>query len=529
MHRLLVIILSLGAWFLPSSAQYDRLDSLMKEQPEIIQRKEQALLSLKETLRTASSRESRYDILRALSEGYASYQYDSASVYVKAMREEADRIGDPQRVIETRMMLVHILTSAGLLESAQHELDLIDPATLSDVQRQDYYRQKIGYYIYQAEYAQNTDYAYAYITPLIELRRRALEDLAKGSPAYLISKAEVLSDEGKQEEAIRLLLKQMERYHSGQRTYSILTSTVAFYYGIVGNTEQQKHYLILSAESDIEGCIRENTSMRVLSSMLFDEGDIDRAYRYLHFCISDATFYGTRLRNLQASNLMPKVLTAYQEKQEAAGRTMMVLLAAITLIALALAGTLAGFVVLLRRYRRRGDKLSESNSKLAVTNAALIEREKVKEEYLGRFLELCSNFIIRGDDRRKFLLRTARERNMDALIELLKSSAESDEQAKLFYQNFDAAFLNIFPGFCEHVNVLLQPGERIELHSDDNHLTTELRILALIRLGITSNQLIASILRSGLSTIYTYRSRLKARAIDHDNFEAQVKMILNNE
>lgn len=104
-------------------------------------------------------------------------------------------------------------------------------------------------------------------------------------------------------------------------------------------------------------------------------------------------------------------------------------------------------------------------------------------------------------------------------------------QAKQFYENFDEAFLNIFPDFCQHVNALLSPGGQIlpppePARGGKPSLTTELRILALMRLGITSNQLIASILRSGLTTVYTYRSRLKNRALDHDTFEEQVKRIL---
>lgn len=530
---------------------FTRLDSLIEAQPKIVEQYEKKLDTLKSSAFGNKSGGSGgrgfgdrafYSTLYRLSEAYASFQNDSARAYIGQACEIADRLGDIKLQNQSRLQKVHILSGAGLLETARDEIESINPATLAPEQLGMYYRLLIEYYIYQAEYNQHTEYEQAYVARLITLRKEALEKIPETDEGYVFTKAEVLSDQNKHAEAITMLQKQLDHYHSGDRTYSILASTIAFIYSVAGDREQQKHYLILSAESDLEGGIRENTALRVLSSLLFDEGDFDRAYRYLSCCIGDASFYGARIRNSQASSLMPQVLQAYQDSQQRSHHNTLVLLIIISCVALALAAALIGLYLVFHRLRRTSstlahtnDKLARTNEELARTNEQLHERELVKEEYIGRFLALSSQFIEQTDDRRKYLLRTAREKKAADLLTELKSTATSEMQAKQFYENFDEAFLNIFPDFCQHVNALLQPDGQIEVptvavkgsgRGRQAVLTTELRILALMRLGITSNQLIASILRSGLSTVYTYRSRLKNRAIDHDAFEEQVKQIL---
>lgn len=306
----------------------------------------------------------------------------------------------------------------------------------------------------------------------------------------------------------------------------------------MGDEQQQMHYLIKSAESDLEGCIRENTSLRAIADCLFDQGDIDRAYRYMRVAVDDANFYGTRLRNIQSSHIVPKILDAYQTKQQQGHRSMMWLLVAISVIALLLVGGVIAIYQLLKRYRRLNDqkraindelrqvnaRLGDTVEQLHETNGLLRERDRIKEEYIVRFLTLSSRFIDRGEQQRKALYRLYRDRKTEELARQLGSTHHGSENAQLFYENFDNAFLNIYPTFVDEVNKLLQDDGKIEV-KPGKRLTTESRVLALIRLGITDNQSIAAILRASLTTIYTYRSKLKARAISKDDFEARVKVI----
>lgn len=522
-----------------SAPSFDRLDSLIAAQPQIIAAKEARLAQLKTELAKCTHPRERYSALRNLYEEYSAYQYDSAYAYVNQCLSLAQSMGDASLLNESRLNLAHILSTACLMDKAHQTLNQIDTTRLTPDQLIQYHRTRTDLLIYQAEYMQGTQYAEEYVRQLVDVRRSAiLTNVPHDDVNYLLTLAESHADDNKPEQAIELLERLMPHYHSGERLYSIITSTMSFHYSQMGDAERQMQYLIKSAESDLEGCIRENTSLRAIADRLFDEGDIDRAYRYMRVAVDDANFYGTRLRNIQASRIVPKILDAYQTKQERNRRSMMWLLGAISLIAVLLVVGVVAIYQLLKRYRRLNEQkramneqlrqvntqLGETVEQLNESNAMVREREKLKEEYIARFLTLSSRFIDRGEEQRKALYRLYRDRKTEDLARELKSTHHGNENAQLFYENFDNAFLNIFPNFVDEVNKLLQEGGKIEV-KQGKRLTTESRVLALIRIGITDNQSIANILRASLTTIYTYRSKLKARALDRDNFEAQVKSI----
>lgn len=540
-RRWLAVAVLMAAVALVGQAKgpFARLDSLIAVQPHIVAEKETRLAQMKADLAAEPNVLGRYGIMRRLYEEYAAYQYDSAYAYVSQCISLAQAMGDAARLNESRLNLAHILSTACLMEQARQTLAQIDTTQLTPDQFITYYRTRTDLLIYQAEYMQGTRYADEAVRQLIAVRQRvAALDGPKDNVSYLITRAESLADGGNQQQAIDLLATLLPRYKSGDRMYSIITSTMSFHYSQLDDRDKQMEYLIKSAESDLEGCIRENTSLRAIADRLFDEGDIDRAYRYMRVAVDDANFYGTRLRNIQASGIVPKILNAYQTKQEQGNRKMMWLLGVISLIALLLVGGVIAIYQLLKRYRRLNEQkkaineqlrqvngqLHDTVEQLHESNALLQEREKLKEEYIARFLALSSRFIDRGEEQRKALYRLYRDRKTEELARELKSTHSGNENAQLFYENFDNAFLNIFPNFVDEVNKLLQEGGKIEV-KQGKRLTTESRVLALIRIGITDNQSIANILRASLTTIYTYRSKLKARALDKDSFETQVKGI----
>ena len=518
---------------------FQRLDSLISAQPQIVAAKEVRLAQLKNDLAKETTAAGRYKATKRLYEEYSAYQYDSAYAYVSECLRLAQAMGDDMLMNESRLNLAHILSTACLMDKAFQTLSQIDTTRLSPDELILYHRTRTDLLIYQAEYMQGTQYVQEYVRQLMAERRAAIAtSVPHDNVNYQLTLAETYADNNDSQRAIELLSGLMGDYHSGERLYSIITSTMSFHYSQSGDKDKQMQYLIKSAESDLEGCIRENTSLRLIADRLFDEGDIDRAYRYMRVAVDDANFYGTRLRNIQASRIVPKILTAYQTKQDRNRRNMMWLLGIISVIAAMLVVGVVAIYQLLKRYRRLNDQkkaineqlrqvnvqLGDTVEQLHETNGLLREREKLKEEYIARFLTLSSRFIDRGEEQRKSLYRLHRDRKTEELARELKSTHFGNENAQLFYENFDNAFLNIYPNFVDEVNKLLQEGGKIEV-KQGKRLTTESRVLALIRIGITDNQSIANILRASLTTIYTYRSKLKARAISKDSFESQVKAI----
>lgn len=543
MNRKLILLLMLAASLMtmatPGGGTFQRLDSLIAAQPQIIAAKEQRIKLLKVDLAKESSLNGRYAVTKRLYDEYAAYQYDSAYAYVNQCISLAQSMDDAGLMNESRLNLAHILSTACLMDKAHQTLSQIDTTRLTPDQLILYHRTRTDLLIYQAEYMQGTQYAEEYVRQLVAERRAAImTNVQHDNVNYLLTLAETYSDDKQPERAIELLERLMTQYRSGERLYSIITSTMSFHYSQMSDKDRQMKYLVKSAESDLEGCIRENTSLRAIADLLFDEGDIDRAYRYMRVAVDDANFYGTRLRNIQSSRIVPKILTAYQTKQERNHRNMMWLLGIISLIALLLVVGVIAIYQLLKRYRRLNEQKRTINEQLQLVNAQLgdtveqlhdsnsllREREQLKEQYIARFLTLSSRFIDRGEEQRKSLYRLYRDRKSEDLARELKSTHFGAENAKLFYENFDHAFLNIYPTFVDEVNKLLQEDGKIEV-KQGKRLTTESRVLALIRIGITDNQSIANILRASLTTIYTYRSKLKARALSKDDFEAQVKSI----
>ena len=537
---MMAVMCTLVALAAGEGGRFQRLDSLIAQQSHIIAQKEARLTQLKAQLaKTSHAHHERFQVLRTLYEEYSAYQYDSAYAYVNQCIGLARSMGDARLLNESRLNLAHILSTACLMDKAHQTLSQIDTTLLAPDQLILFHRTRTDLLIYQAEYMQGTQYAEEYVRQLVAERRAAIAThVPHDDVNYLLTLAETYADNKKPGQSIQLLERLVTGYHSGERLYSIITSTMSFHYSQMGDKERQLEYLIKSAESDLEGCIRENTSLRTIADRLFDEGDIDRAYRYMRVAVDDANFYGTRLRNIQASHIVPKILTAYQTQQEQGHRKMMWLLGIISIIALLLVVGVIAIYQLLKRYRRLNEQkraineqLRQVNTQLGDTvgqlheaNGLLREREKIKEQYIARFLTLSSRFIDQGEEQRKALYRLYRDRKTEELARALKSTHYGAENAKLFYENFDHAFLNIFPTFVDEVNKLLQEDGKIEV-KQGKRLTTESRVLALIRLGITDNQSIAAILRASLTTIYTYRSKLKARALKKDDFESLVKAI----
>ena len=514
---------------------YHHLDELISRHDALVASKKAAINNIKKTLPSPSNDPAtlnrEYDINNTLYREYLEFQNDSAQKYARRNIDIAKRLGDSSKITDSHLNLMHLLNKAYLLDEVETLVDDIDTTSMNKDQKLFYYKILSDMCMFRMEFNKGSDYEKSYQHRLTNYRLKIATLSEPGSERHTLYQANYLNDTGKTRDAIALLENMLKHYHSGDRTFSVITSTLAYYYSLLGDTDKQKQLLAMSAASDIEGCIMENSALRQLADRLFDEGDIDRAYRYINISVADANFYGTRLRNVQASQLVPRIINAYQEKQEKNQRHMLGFIIALSALALLLVAGFIGTTLLYRRYRHLSesrkvinDRLNSTVEELEATNQQLQERDKIKEQYLGRFLTFSSALIDKNEKQRKVMNRLAMQDRLKELKAQLKSPHFDYENATLFYQNFDSAFLTIYPDFIEAVNNLLVQGQQIE-PKEGEQLTRELRILALLRLGITDNKEIASILRASIATIYTYRSRLKARAKSKDTFEDDIKHI----
>ena len=533
---LLLIATTCSASQQSNQALYHTLDSLIANYNQLTAEKERRVTNIKDGVRGIKlSPEQQYDLNQRLYDEYVAYKFDSAFYYIEKNVNALSSSADHDRFAASAVRMAHILAVTGLFDRARRLLDKVNPDSISDQQKIAYYTQQSELNLYRSEMAQFTNYFYDYIKRAQYYRQLVMQIAPKDSYDYVFNRATYICEAGDTEEAIRILEAYLNKTEQGTRIYSIITSTLAFFYQNKGVSEKQEYYLLLSAISDERSAIRENNSLRSLSELLTDRGNYDDAYRYLLQAISEAKFYGSRIRLMQVGRMAPQILQLYDAERTRTQQRTSLLLMVISIISIILAGIIVYTLILYRKKHAAGLKIIEMNKMLAShseeiesVNTQMKEANRIKEEYIGRFLELSSQLISDSEQRLKQLNRLARERKLEELYAELKTMEPVNKGIRKFHSHFDTAFLNIYPNFISEVNNLLNPECRFDVEQDGTpvkHLSTELRVLALIRLDITDNQEIADILRSSITTIYTYRSKIKARAINKESFEDDVRKI----
>ena len=513
---------------------YETLDSLIAHYDEQTAEKERRIKSIKDGVSGISlTPEQRFELNMRLYDEYIAYKYDSAYYYIQQNVEQLRGTDDHDRFAASAVRMAHILSVTGLFNMARELMDEINPEVLDVQQRVDYYTQQSELNLYRSEMAQYTPFFSEYISKAQYYRQLIIQIAPKDSYDYIFNQATYICETGDEDKAIQMLEDYLPQIKRGTRTYGIVTSTLAYFYQRKENKAQQEHYLLLSAISDEIGAIRENNSLRSLSEVLMARGESDNAYRYLFQSFREAQFYGSRLRLMQMGRIAPQVMQLYDEERSQTQRLTNAILIIISIVSLLLIAGIFYTLKLIRKNRaahrqilEMNKTLSQQNETISFINNQMKEANRIKEEYIGRFLELNSIMIERGERRLKLFNRLARERKLEELYAELKATEPVANSIRDFHQHFDEAFLNIFPDFIAHVNQLLLEEYQFESTGEGvKKLTTELRILALVRLGINDNQKIADILRSSITTIYTYRSKLKAKAINKESFEDDVRKI----
>lgn len=515
------------------STLYYTLDSLIEHQSEIIAQKKNRIQTITDGMNSLSlTPEQLFSLNNRLYDEYLAFNFDSALCYIKKNVDVQQSLGNPDLAAGSLIRMAHILAVSGLFDKADRMLDQIDISQLSTECKVEYFNQRGELNLYRSEMAEYTPYFQEYTDSSQYYRQLILKIAPMDSYDYIFNQATYISEKGDNDGAIKMLEAYMKNLKQGERRYSIVTSTLAYFYSKKDEAQLQERYFLLSAISDMKGAILENNSLRRLSIILLDRGDFKKAYEYLLCASNDARQYGSRLRSMQAARISPLITQAYDMERALTQHRTNLLLIILSVITLLLIGTVVYILSLIKKRHQANIKISKMNAELSLHNEEIErmnnqmkESNRIKDEYIGRFLELSSNLILKNEERSKVLNRLARDRKLELLYGELKSQKPLNESVHLFHQNFDTAFLNIYPTFISEVNQLLTEDNQFEVHEEAGKLTTELRILALIRLNITDNQKIADILQSSITTIYTYRSKLKSRAKSKATFEDDVRRI----
>ena len=507
-----------------TAALLDTLDNVLRNSRQYVDARRAVISKLKASLASAADDEERYRLTSRLREEYRSFDIDSALYYANEKMAVARRIGNGSYINDARMNIAEMNGVYGMYKEALDYIDRVDKSVLDVYQIEYYYHVYRNIYGLMADNCGNAGMKKHYQEQTDKYRDSILFVNTPESFNYLIVKADKDNVHGRYGDAVKALNEAYSKF-GNIHDKALIDYSLAMSYAGMGDMENSRRHLVLSAINDIRSGIREYTSLRMLATQLYNDGDVDRAYAYMTRCMDDAVACNSLWRIYEVQKSFPIINKAYHQKLARQRKVIFCSLVFIILLTLFLA---AAVVVI----KKQKDKVSaarrlaqEANVRLKELNRELSESSHIKEEYIAHYIDQCSLYIDKMDKYRKHLQKVAQKGGAKELFDEIRSKSFIDNELKDFYAHFDDSFLKLFPNFVDDFNSLLVPEQRIRLKPGEK-LNTELRIFALVRLGISSSTKIASFLRYSVTTIYNYRVKLRnAAAGDRDKFDDDVMMI----
>lgn len=480
-----------------------------------------------------ASPENQYTYAQELWEEYNGFDNDSAICYaqhaISIARANRNRTAEQRSTIclaQSMAVSGNYQKAFALLRSVESRLD---PALLAS-----YCRTMSLVYIWQAEFTTFEEDRAEARRHILPLRQKIIE--TETDPIWLTQERALVTMETSPKEALSILLPVWAQLPDNSDYVRYLANSIgSCYRHLYWQTGEQSmqdsalYYFALSAISDMQHGVMEHASLREVALILFQRGDIERAYRYMNCCIADAQHSKARLRTIEMANDMPLILNTYHEKIDEQQHRQKGLIYSLTAAVSVLVVLLCIFVIIMRKWHRtnaqlaiRNTQLAETNRQLSVVNTKLNDSNRIRDTYVTRYMTECSDIIEQMNQYHKGLLRMVLSDQPKPLMRSIRQDDPTDHALRDFYQHFDETFLSLFPRFVEDFNTLLRPEERFAI-PQQNRLSTELRIFALIRLGITNSDDIARFLRLSTKTVYNYRTQTRNRAVNRDQLETQVK------
>jgi hypothetical protein len=509
------------------------LNQAIEAAPAYDEKKLQAIEALKKSLA-----EKKHDPLTVqfngylqLYEEYKVFNYDSAFHFAKRLMETATQLGDPARLNFARLKLIFCLLSSGMFKETLDSLNKVNITDAPDSIKAEYYALSGRYYYDLGDFDKDT-----YYTPIYDEKGHQYIDSAlrlfppASYPAsYYKGLKELMT--GNDETAKAEFNELIKRPGLSLHELAVAASTLSYIYIYNGSTDTAANLLIRAAIADIQSSTKETAAIFNLAQLLYKQGDIKNASSYIEVAIRNASFYGARQRKVQVSAILPLIEGEKISRVEGDKKTLIAYSVIATLLLLLV---VALAFIIFRQVRKL--KLAQAaitrahfkelaiNQALVEANAKLSEANKIKEEYIGYFFNTNSEFFGKLEKFKKSLEQKLALRKWEDVIGLVNNINLKKEKEELL-QNFDKAFLKLFPDFIKGFNGLFREEDQVQL-KDHEFLNTDLRIFALIRMGIHDNEKIAAILEYSVNTINTYKTRIKNKSIvPNEEFEQRIMEI----
>jgi len=543
------------AWGQDLESRFRQIDKAIAESPSYVAQREAKIAVARRAFEQASGRQ-KYEESYRLFELYRPFVSDSAIYFLRQCIDLAEQQGDVSAVVQCQAQLAIRSTNIGHYDEALNILDSIrisnlspltsHPSPLDNTVLGTYYEAYNNVYSELSYYTRLDDMRKMYQQKEQYYEQLMFEYLPATSETCFLRREQKAQNEGNLKESMRINDEWLKTVEPGSHPYALVALYRYIEFKLQRDTLQMMYWLTESVLADIRNAVMDQGSMWELANELMLQGDIERASSYISYTCDCANRYGSRQRNWQIAPLLSHIANNYKSQSERTTSQLWIAVAAISVLAMLL------LVVLFLVHRRnqqlhaarndlrtsntqlstlnaqlstQKDELALLNTQLSTLNAQLSESNRVKEEYIGRFMSLCAQYIDKLDNYRKMVNKKMKNKELDELFQLSKSTELKEKELEELYENFDTVFLHLFPNFIDDFNALLQP--EMQIHpKEENRLTTDIRIFALIRLGFEDSSKIAEFLHYSVNTIYNYRARIKNGALcNREQFETQVKAL----
>ena len=522
----------------------ERIDYMIDNDQYYQDIKEKELKQLKQQAIEATDSKTRLLFLDSIYRAYSAYRYDSAYAYMKRGLELAEKCKDSYYITLNKINHASILSARGFYCKAEDLLQTLNPETMPNKLKLYYYFTYAWIYNYWESYAKNSDFAEEFRTQkrhYMDLLLQNFKEDRKNTANYNYLLGErIYIDEPTSRKTLTHFLKAMKMSPAKSRIHAMSAYGAARYYKLTGKFDLYEKYLVEAAVSDGLCQLKETLALQKLAYFLFkkDEDNSKLAAKYIQHSMEDAQFFNNQLRMMEISHILPVIAAANQQAAERSRAR--ILMGFITVSAALIIIIILAFVNNRQKNKLKknkqeieeqnkkqiemNDQLSEMNNQLTELNQQLIETNIKRETYLRLFMDISAAYISKLADYRKLVSRKIKANQAADLLKSLNTHKMEEEETQMFYNRFDKAFMELYPGFVTELNKLLLPESQLEVPTTHT-LTTEIRIYALMRLGVTDSQEIATLLHYSTQTIYNYKSGMRAKAINRDTFESDVNRL----
>ena len=561
MKRCLLAILSIFFYTHSSWANKVNMDSLYRVLDVAIdsssiykKHKLDAINILEKQYAAVRNDQDKYQFALSLYHEYVAFVNDSALNYIQVCMECAERMGRKDLQTQSELALAYQLADTGFYPEAEIHFKAISKDQLTNDMVITYLKGMNHLYGEMGYYSHDKKLRDQFFSKSAAFRDSLLQILPEDSYGYNALKSVELNNHGKTDEALKCSDKWMKLAKPGSRDYATMSFYRSEIYRNMGDAEMERYWLIMSALTDIRQAIMDQAALWSLAnSLMNEEGNLDRAYKYMDFSWECISYFSTHMRSWLVTPILTRINDKYKQNLHQANTNLIWTIVAISFLIIGLLVLLfyvskkrRQLAVIRNELKNANDELGQLNHQLSAKNHDLSEANqrlsdineqlrqaiihlndsnRVKDEYIGKFLSVCSDYIDKLDNYRIKVNRKLKAGQQADVLRMTSSEQlREDELAELF-DHFDDIFLRLFPTFIDDFNALLRPGEEI-VPTEKNHLNTDLRIFALIRLGIEESSKIAEFLRYSPNSIYAYRARIKNKAVgNRDEFEKLVKEI----